>query len=98
MIPFSYLDCTKSKRVSYAVQTVVVDARAHMLGRLSSVVAKQLLSGQQIVSCLCQVLYLLIKTVMKTSELLYRRIQQQMVWWGLAEALVPHRCLCGVRK
>ena len=31
-------------------QTVVVDCRGHMLGRLASVLAKQLLSGQQIVS------------------------------------------------
>ena len=32
------------------VQTVVVDARAHMLGRLASIVAKQLLNGQHVVS------------------------------------------------
>ena len=32
------------------LQTVVVDARGHMLGRLASIVAKQLLSGQHIVS------------------------------------------------
>ena len=31
-------------------QTVVIDARGHMLGRLASVIAKQLLSGKQIVS------------------------------------------------
>ena len=31
-------------------QTIVIDARAHMLGRLASVVAKQILSGYQIVS------------------------------------------------
>lgn len=32
------------------MQTVVVDARGHMLGRLASVLAKQLLNGQQVVS------------------------------------------------
>lgn len=32
------------------LQTIVIDARAHMLGRLASVVAKQILSGYQIVS------------------------------------------------
>ena len=31
-------------------QAVVIDARGHMLGRLASVVAKQILSGQHIVS------------------------------------------------
>ena len=30
-------------------QTVVIDARGHMLGRLASVLAKQLLNGQQVV-------------------------------------------------
>ena len=33
-----------------SLQTVVVDARAHMLGRLASIVAKQLLNGQHVVS------------------------------------------------
>ena len=32
------------------MQTIVVDARAHMLGRLASILAKQLLAGQQVVS------------------------------------------------
>ena len=32
------------------MQTVVVDARGHMLGRLASILAKQLLSGQHVVS------------------------------------------------
>lgn len=35
------------------LQTVVIDSRAHMLGRLASVVAKQLLSGQHIVRPTC---------------------------------------------
>ena len=32
------------------LQTVVVDARGHMLGRLASIVAKQALNGQHVVS------------------------------------------------
>ncbi len=32
-----------------SLQTVVIDARAHMLGRLASIVAKQLLNGQHVV-------------------------------------------------
>lgn len=35
---------------SLCLQTVVIDARAHMLGRLASIVAKQLLNGQHVVS------------------------------------------------
>ena len=40
-----YADCLYVR-----LQTVVVDARAHMLGRLASIVAKQLLNGQHVVS------------------------------------------------
>jgi hypothetical protein len=32
------------------LQTVVIDAHGHMLGRLASIAAKQLLTGQQLVS------------------------------------------------
>jgi len=35
-------------------QTVVVDCRGHMLGRLASVLAKQLLSGQHVVCVRCE--------------------------------------------
>ena len=35
-------------------QPVVVDARGHMLGRLASVLAKQLLSGQYVVAVRCE--------------------------------------------
>ena len=41
------LDLTKYQ---VHLQTVVVDARGHMLGRLASIVAKQLLNGQHVVS------------------------------------------------
>jgi hypothetical protein len=37
-------------RLGCRSQAVVIDARAHMLGRLASVVAKQILAGQHIVS------------------------------------------------
>ncbi len=33
-----------------ALQPVVIDCRGHMLGRLASVLAKQLLAGQYVVS------------------------------------------------
>lgn len=33
-----------------ALQTVVIDGRAHMLGRLASIVAKQILNGHKVVS------------------------------------------------
>lgn len=35
------------------MQTVVIDARGHMLGRLASILAKQILNGQQVVGTEC---------------------------------------------
>jgi large subunit ribosomal protein L13Ae len=35
-------------------KVVVVDARAHMMGRLASVVAKELLNGQHVVLVRCE--------------------------------------------
>ena len=35
-------------------KVVVVDCRAHMLGRLASVVAKELLNGQNVVLVRCE--------------------------------------------
>jgi large subunit ribosomal protein L13Ae len=35
-------------------QRVVIDCRGHLLGRLASVVAKQLLEGQKIVAVRCE--------------------------------------------
>ncbi len=34
------------------MQAVVIDARGHMLGRLASIIAKQALSGHQVVSAI----------------------------------------------
>jgi hypothetical protein len=39
-------------------QTVVVDARGHMLGRLASIVAKQCLNGQHVVSSIRSFMYI----------------------------------------
>ena len=38
-----------SRKALLSPQVVVVDCRAHMLGRLASVMAKELLSGQHVV-------------------------------------------------
>jgi large subunit ribosomal protein L13Ae len=37
---------------------IVVDARHHMLGRLSSIIAKELLDDQKIVVARCEEIYL----------------------------------------
>ena len=41
---------SRHQLMAYCVQTVVIDAHGHMLGRLASIAAKQLLTGQQLVS------------------------------------------------
>ncbi len=41
--PFRFVSCSR------LVQLVVVDGRGHLLGRMASVVAKELLSGQKVV-------------------------------------------------
>lgn len=41
-------------RPVFAVQELVVDCRGHLLGRLASVVAKELLNGQSIVLLRCE--------------------------------------------
>lgn len=38
------------------MQTIVIDAHGHMLGRLASIAAKQLLGGQQLVESLLSLL------------------------------------------
>jgi ribosomal protein L13 len=43
-------DARRPRLVRAFSQTVVIDGRAHMLGRLCSIVAKQILAGHQIVS------------------------------------------------
>ncbi len=50
------------------MQTVVIDAHGHMLGRLASIAAKQLLSGQQLVRSDLKIVHLLQKNNMKLSR------------------------------
>lgn len=51
----SYLSVSRSAPQKMVFQKViVVDARGHLLGRLASIVAKELLSGQQVVVVRCE--------------------------------------------
>lgn len=40
----------------FSVEQVVIDGKGHLLGRLASIVAKQLLNGQKIVIVRCEAL------------------------------------------
>ena len=53
--------CTQSfllleKRLTDSAQQIVIDGKGHLLGRLASTVAKQLLNGQKIVVVRCEAL------------------------------------------
>lgn len=39
---------------TFSTQAIVVDGKGHLMGRLSSIIAKQILSGQKIVVVRCE--------------------------------------------
>jgi hypothetical protein len=72
---------------------VVVDARGHMLGRLASILAKQLLNGQQIVSAplfglffldglTCGFLHILCWHVSCCNHILYKHLKHNCTSTG----------------
>jgi large subunit ribosomal protein L13Ae len=46
----------KAMQLTHPFQQVVIDGKGHLLGRLASTVAKQLLNGQKIVIVRCEAL------------------------------------------
>merc|ERR1712137_230773 len=46
--------CRSSSATGKMTKPIIVDARAHMLGRLASIVAKQLLNGEHVVVVRCE--------------------------------------------
>ncbi|KAJ3076146.1 60S ribosomal protein L13A [Quaeritorhiza haematococci] len=50
----SYLWCRRLERTATDFTEVVIDAKGHLMGRLASIVAKQLLNGQKIVIVRCE--------------------------------------------
>merc|ERR1712137_877563 len=46
--------CRSSSAIGKMTKPIIVDARAHMLGRLASIVAKQLLNGEHVVVVRCE--------------------------------------------
>jgi large subunit ribosomal protein L13Ae len=88
-------------------QTIVIDARALLLGRLASVVAKQILSGYQIVIVRCEEISIsggLVRQKMKYERFLRKKHntnpQRAGVWhyrapsrifWRTVRGMVPHK-------
>jgi len=49
-----FCECVLTVVVDMFEQEVVIDCRGHTMGRLASVVAKELLSGQKVVCVRCE--------------------------------------------
>ncbi|KAF5831881.1 ribosomal protein L13a component of cytosolic 80S ribosome and 60S large subunit [Dunaliella salina] len=92
------------------VKTVVIDARAHMLGRLASIVAKQILLGYHVVVCRAEQLTLsggLTRQKMKYDRFLRKRMltnpqhgpihfrAPSRIFWRTVRGMVPHKTARG---
>ncbi|RRT84768.1 hypothetical protein B296_00004969 [Ensete ventricosum] len=85
---------------------VVVDARHHMLGRLASIVAKELLNGQRVVVVRCDEICLsggLVRQKMKYLRFLRKRMNTKpshgpihfrapaKILWRTIRGMIPHK-------
>lgn len=87
-------------------KSVVVDCRGHMLGRLSSILAKQLLSGQQIVCVRAEEINIsggMVRQKMKYERFLNKRMNTNprraaykfrapaRILWRTVRGMIPHK-------
>ena len=85
---------------------VVVDARHHMLGRLASIIAKELLNGQKVVVVRCEELCIsggLVRQKMKYMRFLRKRMNTKpshgpihfrapaKIFWRTVRGMIPHK-------
>ncbi|XP_061367833.1 large ribosomal subunit protein uL13w isoform X1 [Gastrolobium bilobum] len=85
---------------------VVVDARHHMLGRLASIVAKELLNGQKVVVVRCEEICIsggLVRQKMKYMRFLRKRMNTKpshgpihfrapaKIFWRTLRGMIPHK-------
>ncbi|KAJ1409582.1 Ribosomal protein L13, eukaryotic/archaeal [Sesbania bispinosa] len=85
---------------------VVVDARHHMLGRLASIVAKELLNGQKVVLVRCEEICIsggLVRQKMKYMRFLRKRMNTKpshgpihfrapaKIFWRTVRGMIPHK-------
>ncbi|KAL2932929.1 60S ribosomal protein L13a-4 [Bienertia sinuspersici] len=85
---------------------VVIDARHHMLGRLASIVAKELLCGQHVVAVRCEEIALsggLVRQKMKYLRFLRKRMNTKpshgpihfrapsKIFWRTVRGMIPHK-------
>lgn len=87
-------------------KVIVVDAKGHMLGRLASYVAKELLSGQRLVVVRCEKINIsgsLFRNKVKFSEFLNKRLLHNpskgfihhrapsRMFWRAVRGMLPHK-------
>ncbi|BBN01598.1 large subunit ribosomal protein L13Ae [Marchantia polymorpha subsp. ruderalis] len=87
-------------------KVVVVDARHHMLGRLASILAKELLNGQRVVVVRCEEIALsggLVRQKMKYLRFLRKRMNTKpskgpihfrapsRILWRTIRGMIPHK-------
>ncbi|GLJ15513.1 hypothetical protein SUGI_0254760 [Cryptomeria japonica] len=87
-------------------KAVVVDARHHMLGRLASILAKELLNGQRVVVVRCEEICLsggLVRQKMKYLRFLRKRMNTKpshgpihfrapsRILWRTIRGMIPHK-------
>ncbi|KAJ6372062.1 hypothetical protein OIU77_002395 [Salix suchowensis] len=88
------------------VKRVVVDARHHMLGRLASIIAKELLNGQRVVVVRCEEICIsggLVRQKMKYLRFLRKRMNTKpshgpihfrapsKILWRTIRGMIPHK-------
>jgi len=89
-----------------SARRIVVDARHHMLGRLSSILAKELLNGQRVVVVRCEEICLsggLVHQKMKYLRFLRKRMNTKpshgpihfrapsKILWRTIRGMIPHK-------
>ncbi|CAM0876304.1 unnamed protein product [Alopecurus aequalis] len=89
-----------------SARRVVIDARHHMLGRLSSIVAKELLNGQRVVIVRCEEICMsggLVRQKMKYLRFLRKRMNTKpshgpihfrapaKILWRTIRGMIPHK-------
>ncbi|KAH0634386.1 hypothetical protein KY284_037172 [Solanum tuberosum] len=89
-----------------SAKRIVVDARHHMLGRLSSILAKELLNGQRVVVVRCEEICLsggLVRQKMKYLRFLRKRMNTKpshgpihfrapsKILWRTIRGMIPHK-------
>uniref|UniRef100_M8AW99 60S ribosomal protein L13a-4 n=1 Tax=Aegilops tauschii TaxID=37682 RepID=M8AW99_AEGTA len=89
-----------------SARRVVVDARHHMLGRLASIVAKELLNGQRVVVVRCEEMCIsggLVRQKMKYLRFLRKRMNTKpshgpihfrapsRIFWRTVRGMIPHK-------